>query len=97
MHDLAYLQQLLIILTAAAIATFAAHRLRASPVLGYLVVGVIIGPQAIGLVPNTKGIHELAELGVVFLLFSIGLELSFRRLATFAAGGIRAWHGPTRF
>ncbi len=82
MHDLAYLQQILVILTAAALATFVAHRLRASPVLGYLVVGIIIGPQAIALIPNTKGIHDLAELGVVFLLFSIGLELSFRRLTS---------------
>ena len=82
MHDLAYLQQLLIILAAAALATFVASRLRTSPVLGYLVIGIIIGPQAIALIPNTKGIDDLAELGVVFLLFSIGLELSFRRLAS---------------
>jgi CPA2 family monovalent cation:H+ antiporter-2 len=82
MHDLAYLQHLLVILAAAALATIVASRLRTSPVLGYLIMGMIIGPQAVALIPNTKGIHDLAELGVVFLLFSIGLELSFRRLTS---------------
>jgi monovalent cation:H+ antiporter-2, CPA2 family len=47
-----------------------------SPIVGYLVAGVVIGPQALGLVPESETTHLLAELGVVFLLFDIGLHFS---------------------
>jgi CPA2 family monovalent cation:H+ antiporter-2 len=56
------------------------HRLRISPVLGYLVAGVLLGPQALRLIHDSEGNRFLAELGVVFLLFVIGLELSLQRL-----------------
>jgi CPA2 family monovalent cation:H+ antiporter-2 len=58
------------------------HRVRASPVLGYLVAGVAIGPSVLGLMNPSAEIGILAELGVVFLLFLYGLELSFARLRT---------------
>lgn len=50
------------------------------PILAYLLVGVSVGPYAMGLVDNVHSIHLLAEIGVVFLLFSIGLEFSFAQL-----------------
>ena len=56
------------------------QRLRSSLVLGYLVAGVIIGPGALALISGSKQVHNIAELGVVFLLFTIGLELSVDRL-----------------
>lgn len=56
------------------------QRLRASPVLGYLIAGVILGPQVLRLIADSDGNRFLAELGVVFLLFVIGLELSVERL-----------------
>jgi CPA2 family monovalent cation:H+ antiporter-2 len=58
------------------------HRVRASPVLGYLVAGVVVGPSVLGLMKPGAEIGVLAELGVVFLLFLLGLELSFARLRT---------------
>jgi CPA2 family monovalent cation:H+ antiporter-2 len=58
------------------------QRLRASPVLGYLAVGVVIGPFGLGLVEDLEGVRTLAQLGVVFLLFTIGLDLSLERLWT---------------
>jgi monovalent cation:proton antiporter-2 (CPA2) family protein len=47
-----------------------------SPIVGYLAAGVVIGPHALGLVPASETTHLLAELGVVFLLFDIGLHFS---------------------
>lgn len=81
MHELDFLRDVVILLIAAVLLVFIFQRMKASPVLGYLVAGVLIGPHAIGLIPDVEGTKALAELGVVFLLFSIGLELSFKRLA----------------
>jgi CPA2 family monovalent cation:H+ antiporter-2 len=58
------------------------QRIKAGPVLGYLAAGIIIGPHAARLVVHVEAIQTLAEFGVVFLLFIVGLELSFRRLAS---------------
>ena len=51
-----------------------------SPVLGFLAGGALIGPYALGIIQDVESIRHLAELGVVFLLFNIGLELSFNKL-----------------
>ena len=59
-------------------------RIKVSPILGYLTVGAIIGPFSLGWVPEVKGVHQVAELGVIFLLFTIGLELSFERLKAYS-------------
>jgi CPA2 family monovalent cation:H+ antiporter-2 len=56
--------------------------LRLPPMLGYLLAGVIIGPHALGLIPDTEETRHLAEFGVVFLMFSIGLEFSLSKLVT---------------
>jgi CPA2 family monovalent cation:H+ antiporter-2 len=77
-----YLLDVLIFLAAAVIVVPVFQRFRTSPILGYLAAGVIIGPHAFGLIGDTKAAHWLAELGVVFLLFMIGLELSVSRLKT---------------
>jgi len=53
-----------------------------SPVLGYLAAGAILGPSVTGIVKNVHGIEQLGEIGVVFLLFNIGLELSWERLSS---------------
>jgi Kef-type K+ transport systems, membrane components len=50
------------------------------PVLGYLLVGAAIGPHALDLIPDSEATQHLAEFGVVFLMFSIGLEFSLARL-----------------
>ena len=53
---------------------------RLSPVLGYLVAGVIIGPFALRLVENLETIGLLADLGLILLLFGIGLEFGWQRI-----------------
>ncbi|KAG1670685.1 hypothetical protein FOA52_010960 [Chlamydomonas sp. UWO 241] len=55
-----------------------------NPVLGYLIGGALVGPHALGIVQDVNNIKHLAEMGVVFLLFNIGLELSLDRLASMA-------------
>lgn len=59
-------------------------RIKVSPILGYLAVGAAIGPYALGWVSDVAGVQHVAELGVIFLLFTIGLELSFERLRAFS-------------
>ncbi|NMM36597.1 MAG: potassium transporter [Glaciimonas sp.] len=70
----------LILLSAAVLGVVAFRMLQLPPMLGYLVVGMLIGPHALGLVEDSKNTHQLAEFGVVFLMFSIGLEFSLPKL-----------------
>lgn len=82
MDKLVFLQDIAIVMAASAIIMVLCHRLRVPVVLGYLVAGLLIGPNTppYALVSDLHSIHTLAELGVIFLLFSIGLEFSFTRL-----------------
>lgn len=59
-------------------------RIKLSPIVGYLIIGAIIGPHNTRLIQDSSGIQHFAELGVIFLLFTIGLELSFERLRAFS-------------
>ena len=73
--------ELALLYLAAAIAGVVAFRmLRLPPVLGYLVAGVLIGPNALELAHDTAGVRSLAEFGVVFLMFVIGLEFNLPKL-----------------
>ncbi|HXF46203.1 MAG TPA: cation:proton antiporter [Burkholderiaceae bacterium] len=70
----------LLLLAASVLGVVAFRSLNLPPMLGYLAVGILIGPHALGLVPDTGGTRYLAEFGVVFLMFSIGLEFSLPKL-----------------
>src|SRR6187431_2540706 len=74
------LEQVALFLAAAVIAAPLAKMLRIGTVLGYLLVGVLIGPAVLRLVPNVGSVLHFAEFGVIMLLFVIGLELRPRRL-----------------
>ena len=50
------------------------------PILGYLTVGVLIGPYALKVLPDPESVRHFAELGIVFLMFTIGLEFSLPKL-----------------
>ena len=105
-HHIPYLREVVVFLVAAGIVVPVVQRLKISPVLGYLIVGGLIGPFGLGLfldrapwlahvvVADVDGVKTLAEFGVVFLLFVIGLELSLDRLWTmrrlvFGLGGLQ--------
>jgi monovalent cation:H+ antiporter-2, CPA2 family len=76
-----FIDELLIILTTGLFAGILCRKWSLTPLMGYLAVGVLIGPTVLGWVDSEqKEIEHLAELGVFFLLFSIGLELSMEEL-----------------
>jgi CPA2 family monovalent cation:H+ antiporter-2 len=74
------LELTLILLVAAVLGVVAFRMMNLPPMLGYLSVGILIGPHALGLAANSQATHLLAEFGVVFLMFSIGLEFSLPKL-----------------
>ncbi len=74
------LQLVLLLLAAAVLVVTLFRRLGLPPILGYLLVGVVIGPHALNFIKDVSGAEHLAEFGVVFLMFSIGLEFSLPKL-----------------
>jgi CPA2 family monovalent cation:H+ antiporter-2 len=74
------LQLTLILLAAAVFVVVACRLVRLPPILGYLIVGLALGPHALGWVPDDADVRFLAEFGVVFLMFSIGLEFSLTQM-----------------
>jgi len=91
-HAIPHFHEIVIFLVAAGILVPLLHRMRVSPVLAYLLIGAVVGPYGLGLfaealpwlrhlvITELAGVQALAELGVIFLLFMIGLELSLDRL-----------------
>ena len=74
------LELVLLYLIAAVLGVVACRTLKLPPMLGYLTVGVLIGPNALGLAKDSAGMTYLAEFGVVFLMFVIGLEFNLPKL-----------------
>ncbi|MFO0387783.1 MAG: cation:proton antiporter [bacterium] len=83
-HGIPYLQEILLFLLLAGILIPVLERLKVNTVLGFLAAGVVLGPHALGLFSRSEAVATLAELGIMFLLFTIGLELSVSRLRTLA-------------
>ncbi len=100
------LHDAVIFLTAAGLVVPLVKRLRISPVIGFLLIGLAVGPYGLArftdaapwlsmfVISDVAGVHAIAELGVIFLLFMIGLELSFERLwgmrrLVFGLGGLQ--------
>ena len=71
---------ILVLLAASVVIVAFCRTMRLPPILGYLIVGVLLGPHALGVVPNDEATRHLAEFGIVFLMFSIGLEFSLPQL-----------------
>ncbi len=76
------LLSVLALLVSSVLAVAACRSLRLPPIIGYLVTGLALGPHALGVVADREETHRLAEFGVVFLMFSIGLEFSLTKLRT---------------
>jgi CPA2 family monovalent cation:H+ antiporter-2 len=81
-HAIGFIQDLAVIMAIAGVVTVLFHRLKQPVVLGYIVAGVIIGPYTppFQLIRDEATIQTLGELGVVFLMFSLGLEFSLKKL-----------------
>ncbi len=79
---LSALELTLVLLSAAVIAVVLLRAVGLPPLVAYLAVGVVLGPHAANLASNSGAVHSLAEIGVVFLMFSLGLEFSLPKLLT---------------
>jgi monovalent cation:H+ antiporter-2, CPA2 family len=94
MHSLKFLDDVLILLTVSILNVVLSRNLKLSPVLGYLFLGAVIGQSGLDLIKETSYAQNISEFGVVFLLFAIGLELTFERimhmrLHVFGFGGLQ--------
>src|SRR5512140_711423 len=78
MHDA--LNAILILLASSVGVVVVFRQLSIPPIIGYLLVGALLGPHALGLVAATDAQRGIAEFGVVFLMFSVGLEFSLPQL-----------------
>jgi len=82
---------IVILLVAALVGGMIAHRLRQPVILGYLIVGVIVGPYALGLVADLVLVEAVATMGVALLMFTLGLEISVSQLKQ--VGRVGLWGG----
>jgi len=93
MHEgIGFIQDLAVVMALAGVVTVLFHRLKQPVVLGYIAAGVIIGPYTppFQLIHDEQTIKTLGELGVVFLMFSLGLEFSLRKLFKVGATAVVA-------
>lgn len=81
MHDVTVLTQMAFILAAAFSGGLLLQRLKQPAMVGYIIVGIIFGPHGLGLIHDGEEIRLLSELGILLLLFIVGLELDLRNFA----------------
>ncbi|MEA3198646.1 MAG: monovalent cation:H+ antiporter-2, family [Thermoplasmata archaeon] len=74
------LQDLVVVMIVAAAVTILFYRLKQPVVLGYLLGGVLVGPNTLGLIKDAESIHGLSDLGIIFLMFAVGLEFDLKKL-----------------
>jgi len=94
MHEIVFLKSLIIILAISAVVVFALHRIRVPSVVGFLLAGILLGPYGLNFVKDINTIQVFAEIGVIILLFTIGLEFSLSkflkmRVEVFGIGGLQ--------
>jgi len=77
----AFLGPVAVLIVTAAVIGFVMTKVRVVPIVGFLAAGVLIGPAQLGLVANGEAVQAAAEIGVILLLFTIGIEFSLDRLA----------------
>jgi CPA2 family monovalent cation:H+ antiporter-2 len=91
MAEAPMLRDLVVLFAAALPIVFIFQRLNIPSVVGFLIAGVVIGPHGVGLIAQSADVEKLAELGLVLLLFVVGLDLSLSQVVRL--GGIMLWSG----
>lgn len=91
---LPFLSELVALFTVSVVIAYLCYRLKIVPIVGFLIAGVVIGPNALGLVQDQELVDMLAEIGIILLLFTIGIEFSLEKLsrikkAIFLGGGLQ--------
>lgn len=94
MHQLDPIVTIAVLLAAALVGGMIAHRLRQPVILGYLVIGIAVGPHSLGLVSDLELIETVAAIGVALLMFTLGLEISIAQLRE--VGKVGMWGGITQ-
>lgn len=79
--SLPFLNELVALFLVSVFIAYLSYRIRLVPIAGFLIAGVIIGPNTLGLVQDQELVDMLAEIGIILLLFSIGIEFSLEKLA----------------
>jgi CPA2 family monovalent cation:H+ antiporter-2 len=80
-EDVSFLREMVAVFAVSAVLAYICFRLRLVPIVGFLIAGVLIGPHALGLVRDQELIASTAEVGVILLLFTLGVEFSLDKLA----------------
>ena len=83
-------EELAITVVATAVAGYIAQRIGLVSIIGYLIAGIVIGPHAFGLIDDLELVEQMGEIGVIFLMFFIGLELSedlLKKMGSLMFGG----------
>ena len=75
-----FLKSLEVIFIASAVVILLLYKLKVPSLVGFIVAGIIIGPHGVGLIKDVHFIQILAEIGVILLLFTIGIEFSMTKL-----------------
>jgi CPA2 family monovalent cation:H+ antiporter-2 len=91
---LPFLTELVALFTVSVVIAYFCYRFKIVPIVGFLIAGVLIGPNALGLVQDQELVDMLAEIGIILLLFTIGIEFSLEKLsrikkAIFLGGGLQ--------
>lgn len=92
--SLPFMKQLVALLAICLLLTYLCHRLKLLPIIGFLLAGILLGPGVFSLIEDEALINQLAEIGVILLLFTIGIEFSLEKLAriarfVFTGGGLQ--------
>lgn len=92
--SLPFLNEIVALFLVSVIIAFLCYKIKLVPIVGFLIAGVVIGPNALGLVQDQELVDMLAEIGIILLLFTIGIEFSLEKLAKirsaiFIGGGLQ--------
>jgi CPA2 family monovalent cation:H+ antiporter-2 len=80
MHEAEFLKDLVVVFGCAAAVVYLFHSLKQSPIVGFVVTGVLVGPYGLSLISDVESVRTLATVGLMILLFSLGLEFSLKKL-----------------
>ncbi len=92
--SLPFLNEIVALFLVSVVIAYICYKIKLVPIAGFLIAGVIIGPNALGLVQDMELVNILAEIGIILLLFTIGIEFSLEKLARirnaiFVGGGLQ--------
>jgi len=86
--EIPFLQDIIIIFSLSIIVLFVCHQIRIPPIVGFIITGLLIGPHGLAVVKSVDEVEILADIGIIILLFTIGIEFSVKNLLTIKKSAI---------